>query len=62
MQIYIFYFILQVIAYCYINIIRAVSAQANEMRKQAEKMGAKAGKDERKRQQEIQLAKIAAVA
>lgn len=48
-----------VIAYCYINIIRAVINQKKEMAKTAEKMGATTSKDERAKKQEIALAKIA---
>ena len=41
------------IVYCYWNIIRAVTSQAREMNKTAEKMGAKAAKDEKSRKQEV---------
>ena len=55
-----FCFPVMIIVYCYINIIRAVNAQANEMKKTAEALGAQTSADKKKRQQEITLAKVAA--
>nr|AGL94564.1 rhabdomeric opsin 3 [Platynereis dumerilii] len=55
-----FCFPLLIIIACYVQIIAAVSRQAREMQKTAEKMGAKTASDDRKKQQEIQLAKVAA--
>lgn len=49
-----------IIACSYIGIIRAVSRQAKEMGKTAEKMGAKTTSSDKERRQDIQLAKIAA--
>ncbi len=49
-----------IIIYCYVNIVRAVAAQAKEMQKTAEKMGAKMSKTDNARRQELATAKIVA--
>ncbi|ELU01272.1 hypothetical protein CAPTEDRAFT_119596, partial [Capitella teleta] len=48
------------IACSYVGIIRAVGAQSKEMRKTAEKMGAKTGKSDKEKKQDIAMAKVAA--
>ena len=55
-----FVFPVLIIACCYVGIIRAVSSQSREMRKTAEKMGAKTTKSEKDKKQDIAMAKVAA--